>query len=64
MNVNLELILKALDVAEKDEVRPIHDIICKYRKAIHLKKEKDASMLELAIERFICYHTENYAIQK
>lgn len=61
MKANKELILKALNIASSKDLNAIKYMITQYEKAIHFERYEEASIMELAIHKFICHHT-NYAI--
>lgn len=63
MKANKELILKALNIASNKDLNAIQYMILQYQKAIHFENYETASIMELAIHKFVCHHT-NYAIQK
>ena len=63
MKANKELILKALNIANNNNLNTIKYMILQYQKAIHFENYETASMMELAIHKFIC-NNNNYAVQK
>jgi hypothetical protein len=54
MKVNKEIILEASKIADKKGILAIQYMITQYEKAIHFENYEVASMMELAIRKFIC----------
>lgn len=63
MKANKELIVEACKIADDKGLQAIQFMIAQYEKAIHFENYETASMMELAIYKFVCHHN-NYAIQK
>jgi hypothetical protein len=63
MKANKELINTACKIADEKGLQAIQYMILQYQKAIHFENYQTASMMELAIHKFVCYHKE-YAVQK
>jgi hypothetical protein len=63
MKANKELIAEACKIADDKGLKAIQFMILQYQKAIHFENYETASMMELAIHKFVCYHN-NYAVQK
>jgi hypothetical protein len=54
MKVNDELILEASKIADEKGINAIQYMIIQYQKAVHFERLELASMMELAIRKFIC----------
>ena len=63
MKTNKELIAEACKIADEKGLQAIQYMILQYEKAIHFENYETASMMELAIRKFVCHH-KNYAIQE
>lgn len=56
MKANKELIAKALEIVEEKDIKAFKYMIDQYEKAIHFERYELASMMELAIHKFVCHN--------
>jgi hypothetical protein len=61
MKENKELINNACKIADDKGLQSVQFMILQYQKAIHFENYQTASMMELAIQKFVCHHN-NYAL--
>lgn len=59
--VDTDLVIKACEIANSNELPAIQYMIAQYQKAVHFERNQDAAMMELAIRRFVCNHNK-YAV--
>ena len=61
MKENKELIANACKISDEKGLQAIQFMILQYQKSIHFENYQTASMMELAIHKFVCHHN-NYAV--
>ena len=63
MKVNIDLIHKVFDASTLYNLPEISYMVAQYQKAVHFERIEQAQMIELAIEKYVCY-TKDHAVQE